>query len=596
MMTRILVTIITFLLCCSTCGAAYNPLSDDLRLRDKLLKMPTSRLSDMAGNTINALTASDTVALCLSIITDRYQRNPVKQDAHAAMRANIQLWRIYMFKFQDYQRALAYIDAAKNIAVENNIKDADIPLGFSCVYYTIAEETNNDEMLKKSEYFLCEAFETGISTNSQQTVDAIFIDLLNTSVKNSSKLPEESFRQYLDFIKGKPVTPMMTYNMNFYAAEQNVLSGNVAEAIDLLTATERSLEDNIDYVRHRIFILDRIAELCRMAGDSRGSYGQYLRALNLARSVHEYDMVLSLYDTLRKHFKTLGMNDSAMHYSSLYYQLHDSIMHFRQLNAVAEYEFNQKEKVLMKEAERIHSRNSRITAIGIAAIVVLLVVIGVLLLMLRHSRKVRERQRKMVSAMQATIAMSPQQTLPSVDELAGGDHEQTVDDALIALIPDAPQPSSSRSDVKKTALSKVPSDSVSADRGPSSEIGKVDPFSVGDTPEPVKSILAVLASEQIYEPDFSLESLAKILNLPAYVISRTINSFFRMNFNRLLNIYRVKAVCRMLQDDDRYGNLTVDAIAEAVGYRSKSSFYTAFRSETGVTPKAYKKYATEDLS
>ena len=43
----------------------------------------------------------------------------------------------------------------------------------------------------------------------------------------------------------------------------------------------------------------------------------------------------------------------------------------------------------------------------------------------------------------------------------------------------------------------------------------------------------------------------------------------------------------MLDDHENYGNITIQAIAEEVGYKSSTSFIQAFKKLVGMTPSVY---------
>ena len=64
-----------------------------------------------------------------------------------------------------------------------------------------------------------------------------------------------------------------------------------------------------------------------------------------------------------------------------------------------------------------------------------------------------------------------------------------------------------------------------------------------------------------------------------------------MNFRAFLNKYRIKEAMRRLEDIDNYGNLTIKAIAESVGYKSQATFISVFTKETGLKPSLYQQLA-----
>ena len=99
------------------------------------------------------------------------------------------------------------------------------------------------------------------------------------------------------------------------------------------------------------------------------------------------------------------------------------------------------------------------------------------------------------------------------------------------------------------------------------------------------------SSADIYDTDFSLQRLAELVEGNPNYVSQVINEKYKQNFNALLNKYRIREACRRINDREHYGNQTLDSIAEGVGIRARSTFVTAFKKFTGMTPSAYQKLA-----
>jgi AraC-like DNA-binding protein len=76
-------------------------------------------------------------------------------------------------------------------------------------------------------------------------------------------------------------------------------------------------------------------------------------------------------------------------------------------------------------------------------------------------------------------------------------------------------------------------------------------------------------------------------------VSQVINEQMGKNFNALLNEYRIQEACRRFNDIANYGNYTIEAIGNSVGYNSRSTFITQFKSVTGLTPSEFQKMAKE---
>ena len=95
----------------------------------------------------------------------------------------------------------------------------------------------------------------------------------------------------------------------------------------------------------------------------------------------------------------------------------------------------------------------------------------------------------------------------------------------------------------------------------------------------------------ISDPEFSLQVLAGHVGSNMKYVSAVVNQVYQKNFKSLLNEYRVREACRRLQDEEHYGNMTIQAIAETVGYHNVNNFIVAFKRVMGMPPSKYKQLA-----
>jgi len=86
----------------------------------------------------------------------------------------------------------------------------------------------------------------------------------------------------------------------------------------------------------------------------------------------------------------------------------------------------------------------------------------------------------------------------------------------------------------------------------------------------------------------SLSGLAKQINESSHHVSQVINEKLNKNFFELLAFYRVEHAKKLIRED-KHAKLTVEELAELVGYNSKSSFNTAFKKNSSKTPSEYRK-------
>lgn len=109
-------------------------------------------------------------------------------------------------------------------------------------------------------------------------------------------------------------------------------------------------------------------------------------------------------------------------------------------------------------------------------------------------------------------------------------------------------------------------------------------------------ILRVFESgDEIFESNFDMNRLAELVGSTYKNVSQTVNEQLGKNFNQVLNEYRIKEACRRLNDQATYGNYTIEAIGESVGYGSRSTFVTQFKTLTGLTPSEFQNQARNKM-
>ena len=96
----------------------------------------------------------------------------------------------------------------------------------------------------------------------------------------------------------------------------------------------------------------------------------------------------------------------------------------------------------------------------------------------------------------------------------------------------------------------------------------------------------LISSKAFTNPKLNLATLSKGAKLKEKEVSRIINQQANCNFYQFINQYRVQEYKKMLVLP-RAKQLSTLGIAEEAGFSSKSTFYTAFKSIEGVTPKQY---------
>ena len=88
-------------------------------------------------------------------------------------------------------------------------------------------------------------------------------------------------------------------------------------------------------------------------------------------------------------------------------------------------------------------------------------------------------------------------------------------------------------------------------------------------------------------PELKITDVASEVLFPRKQISQAMNEKLSNNFYNFINRYRIEEAKRLLEDT-KYSKFSIEGIAHQSGFNSRSSFYTAFRNETGVTPSQFR--------
>lgn len=108
-----------------------------------------------------------------------------------------------------------------------------------------------------------------------------------------------------------------------------------------------------------------------------------------------------------------------------------------------------------------------------------------------------------------------------------------------------------------------------------------------DNREWLEKLNALMKLEKPYRhPDLSVSDLADMLGTRTHVLSRVINDHYHKNFRDFVNAYRVEEFIS-LAHMQQYKHYTFLALAQEVGFNSKSTFNLAFKKLTQQNPREY---------
>jgi len=101
-----------------------------------------------------------------------------------------------------------------------------------------------------------------------------------------------------------------------------------------------------------------------------------------------------------------------------------------------------------------------------------------------------------------------------------------------------------------------------------------------------KKLNIIMEKELFLNTNFSLEEAARELKVTKHILSQYVNEVLGKSFSSLIKEYRIEKAKKLLETERNY---TIESLGYDSGFSSKSTFFTAFKKITGLTPAEYQK-------
>ncbi len=105
----------------------------------------------------------------------------------------------------------------------------------------------------------------------------------------------------------------------------------------------------------------------------------------------------------------------------------------------------------------------------------------------------------------------------------------------------------------------------------------------------LNTIKAAFEEKKVYlRSGVTLNQFSEEFGIPTYLVTKSVNRIYGKSFPETVNSFRIKEVKEHLENN-RNKLYKIEGIAFEAGFSTPSSFYAAFKKETGMTPTSYQK-------
>ena len=556
----IIITATTFL----PLKAAQNGVTDEFR---KLQGVSSKALLDK-GYAYVEKCQYDSALIYYSMVANRYYEN--KNDRKAikyAINAFQNIGIIYMVSDFDYKKSYDNLLEAMELAEKSEFK-GKLPNIYNCIANILqtsrtesdsGEEKQVVEMLKKS--FYC-----SLELKDYESMAVSITNLITIAFSTDSHININKEIRIYRSVKA-PNTLNRLYTLLHCQGYDEFRKKNYDCAVDCFIKSIGKVDNKPLSYRGIMSSYNCINDIYEATKQYDKAIETAKKSIETAKKYKSYDYIPGLYRTLMSIYKDKGDSANAQKYEYLYLKEKHKMLNEAQLASVKSVKF-MRELNHANEQVRQLSEKRRLQTIIIVAVVIVACIIGVLLYRLTIAyRNIQQANRHLYNT---NVELLRREALVKQKR----DEMQKKESKVLSQA--------------KTQESNSKEEKNEAKKYQSSRLTE------NDTKELYERILNTMEnSQEIYQQGFNVDKLSELVHSRSRYVSQAINQEYGDNFNQLLNEYRIKEACRRLNGKAGYTNMTIEGIAESVGFKSRTGFGALFKSATGLSPSAYQKMAKE---
>ncbi|MBO5541699.1 MAG: helix-turn-helix transcriptional regulator [Muribaculaceae bacterium] len=489
----------------------------------------------------------DSALVCYIILFNRYNDKMSIDEKEICCGAATAAGNLYLQYYYDFQTAYRYMLKAEEIAINNDL-DGKLAYLYGSMAILLGIqvnlETNFSYKLEVLEAFK-EAFHQSVKSRHYLGACIAFGNLAYTAIKHQHV--HEIMGEVQTFHALEIPNDARPDDIRFKSYFQGLCDcviaydgGKYQEALDLMSQIDDFLpQDESPQAMARDRTMTCVLKYFTLLSLNRDKEAlqELDKAESIARDNNLNDAIVECLKLKQDYYETHGNAVMAKEYKLKYFEAKDEFINRSKLLSVEQQKFLIELEEMGVEVKDLEAQK-RMRDLVIAGVAIFaLMVIAALIYLWRNYLNTRQRNLILYQKNQELLALEQERNMPAEKYKSSPMDEQAKDELL-------------------------------------------------------QRIYAVMEShQQIYDEGFTLDQLARLVGANPNYVSQVINEKKGCNFKAFINDYKIKEVCRRLSDQQQYGGLTIEAIGQSVGFKSRTHFYNTFKQFTGMTPAAYQRAA-----
>lgn len=512
------------------------------------------------GERFNLRNSSDSALVCYTVVADRLRQNaPTKMEQQTLSRALTNMGYIYATFFYDYTRALElFHESLKTGSLCNYREDAAyIYLNMGGVYLSCNKMYGKNIFTAECWNYLEKALSEGLELKQYEVALVAFLNMGQLFFEDPRP---ENVKHAIDLLSKANIpqgTTFLLFTRRYADGLKAYINGDYNASISFFSdATTLTQPGTMHSARLELIALAAQSEAQEAAGQYNEAIETMNRLMELARETGSSDEETHGYRKLSELYKKTGDEDKAQESLFKYLQKKDSTIAGRDITMLSKFPLVNELESMKEQLAEERARKRRLLITACVAALFLAMSAFYTIALVRNRRKMKAYIKELYRKNMELVRAEQRERLLREQEAAERQQEKEAESV-------------------KYAASNLSQD----------ECHKIQAL----------ILKALEDTDAITDPDFSLEKLSDDIGCQPRNVSQVINQSFGKNFRTLLNEYRIKEACIRLSDTEKYGSYTIEALAETVGFNSRSNFSVTFKKITGLSPAQFQKSAmTED--
>ena len=548
--------------------------------------MPGSVLLRKGDDFLNHRMMPDSALMCYTAVAERYRPGMCKEEIRLCLKGYYGRWQTFFFGMGNLPMAVEDLGVVSDIAEELDEPVPTLDFYYGVCYMIIGGSTGETRLYSKAIDYYRRAFRDAYEMKDYMLLHRAFDNLAGaTYIVDSLQTMQQEYgmmRSLKEPEMWRRKQSLGIYDV-YMLMKRKDLRGALRECQSLVDALPREPE-NMRYLSSIYLNRCRIESELGLRKKARNSVDSILKLSYLYEmpDVRQVGLVMSMKMHNANGDSVRGEQDYR-HYLAL----KDSLMSDRFLATFQEMDFSAERRRMQIQMKETQFR-SQLKGWILGLVGILLVVTVIFLLVVKHrSDKLRVRTELLYRQLQ--------------DMLQHGDdwleRRKTIEHAGAEAEAEAEKEAAAAEEAEVEEDAAAGKD-VNADKDMPTDEER--PVASGLTDEALDDLEAkikevILHSPAVYDSNFSLGELADMVSSNRKYVSQCINDRFKCNFWTLVNQARIMEAMRRFDDAERYGNYSIEGVAESVGFRSRSTFSTWFKRFTGLGAAEYRRLGSRQV-